>query len=66
MKNMIANYENGNLIMAKEQAKRFSYRQIIRHCQDELGYDTDKAMGIADYLKGHISFQVHCTNQLNK
>jgi hypothetical protein len=65
MNSMIANYQNGNLREAKEQAKRFSYRAIVKFCQ-ELGWPTDKAIGVADYLKGYISFQMLCDKQENE
>jgi len=66
MNTMIDSYQNGNLADAKRQAKRYSYRQIIRFCREELGWGTDAAMGIADYLKGHITFDQHCENKANK
>ncbi len=65
MKAMFQNYENGNLRDAKLQAQRFSYRAIIKAGQDEMGWDLDHAMGVADFLKGYISFQAHCENQAN-
>jgi hypothetical protein len=62
---MFSNYENGNLREAKVQAQRYSYRAIIRFCVDDLQWSTDRAMGVADFLKGYISFQSHCENQAN-
>ncbi len=63
MKSMFSNYENGNLREAKAEAQKYSYRAIIKAGQEEMGWDTDRAMGVADYLKGYISFQSHCENQ---
>lgn len=59
MQRLIENYINGNLADAKRQAKRFAMTGIRKGLLD-YGYSLPAAVAIADFLKGHGSFQAAC------
>lgn len=59
MKKLIENLINGNLSLAKKQAKR--YRGfILREALMEIGYSFNKATLTADWLKGRDCWQEAC------
>lgn len=59
MKNMIDNLINGNITDAKKQAKRHTLTAIYKFLLRE-GYDPQKAMVTASFLKGETDFQSYC------
>jgi hypothetical protein len=56
---LIENYINGNLADAKRQAKRYSVTGIRKGLLD-YGYTLGAAVIVADYLKGHATFEEAC------
>jgi hypothetical protein len=58
---VIYNLINGNLTDAKEGAKNLDSKTIMRNAED-MGYPLKKALLMASYLKGVISFQEYCDN----
>lgn len=58
---VIYNLINGNLTDAKESAKNLDSKTIMRNAED-MGYSLKKALLMASYLKGVISFQEYCDN----
>jgi hypothetical protein len=63
---IIDNYFNGNLTDAQNEAKKVSLKSIISYLEDSLGYDYNKALLTACYLKNQISFSDLCNNLNNK
>ena len=57
------NLENGNLTEAKNQAKKYSYARLIKIAEND-GYSRKEAVSIAKYLKGLISFQSYCDDNI--
>lgn len=60
LETLIANYINGNLTTAKQQAKRFSLQKLVDGLQEYGGHGLHAAYDIANYLKGYGSFQAAC------
>ena len=56
---VIYNLINGNLTDAKEGAADLEAAVIIHNAED-MGYSNQKAMLMASYLKGLITFQQYC------
>lgn len=59
MSGLIDNLINGNLTIAKRQAKRFKVWEI-RLAFMEAGYSLRKATLVADWLKGRDCWQEYC------
>ena len=60
MNRILENLVNGNLIFAKNEAKRYELFVIARAAKVYLGYSTHKAIMAASYLKGRATFQAYC------
>jgi hypothetical protein len=64
MNRIIENLINGNLSIAKEQATRVSYRELLEAAEEVM--PTRKARAAADYLKPRkqedraVLFQTYC------
>ena len=63
---IIDNYFNGNLTDAQKGAKKVSLKAIVSYLEDFLGYDYNKALLTACYLKNQISFGDLCNNLNNQ
>lgn len=63
MKNLIENYINGNLTVAKEKAKKFSQYKIYLYLIEEAGWGWNKAAVTAMYLKNEAPFQAACDTE---
>ena len=59
MNTLIENFINGNLAIAKKQAKRFPAWEIRDALQD-AGYSLKKATLTADWLKDRDCWQAAC------
>jgi hypothetical protein len=57
---LIGNFINGNLSIAREQAKRFTLKEIRDALIDEYGYSQNKAFLTAHYLNEGEGFQSAC------
>ena len=57
---LIGNFINGNLSIAREQAKRFTLKNIRDALIEEYGYSQNKAFLTAHYLKEGVGFQSAC------
>jgi len=51
MKNLYENYINGNVTIAKDKAKKFSWEKLFKYLINDVGLNTGYAMKIADKLK---------------
>jgi len=60
LENCINNYINGNLTDAIKQAKKFSSDTIITYLNIDLGWNVNKSIITAKYLKGKATFQETC------
>ena len=60
MESMIANFSNGNVSVARKQAKRFSHRAIREALVELLDYSNHKATLTADFLKTGEGWQEAC------
>lgn len=59
MNNLFNNYINGNLKLAKLQARRFTWGQLFREWRD-LGHSVAYASTLASWLKGADCWQTLC------
>lgn len=59
MQTLLDNFINGNLTIAKKQAKRFK-EYAIREAFQEIGYSQNKAQLTTDWLKGRDCWQAAC------
>lgn len=64
-KSIIETFMNGNLTDAKEKAKKVSLKAITDYLELIWEYDYNKALLIACYLKGQITFADLCNNLNN-
>lgn len=62
--NCIRNFINGNLALAKEQAKRVRSLVIYQALTVRFGKSPDEALIIAKYLKGQATFQQACDSAI--
>jgi hypothetical protein len=60
LQNTIEDFINGNLTDAKKKAKRFSSDRLITYMHVDMGWDVNKALVIAKYLKGRATFEEVC------
>jgi hypothetical protein len=63
MDSLITNLINGNLSIARHQAKRFTALKIRAFLMESHGYNFKKAQLTADYLKGKMTFQAYCDSE---
>lgn len=56
-RNVIDNYNNGNLTDAKKLAKRVPWRMLFTTLRTEYNRSEHQATAIADYLKGKATFE---------
>ena len=63
---IIDNYINGNLTDAQKGAKRVSLQALVNFLEMNWGYDYNKALLTACYLKNQISFGDLCNNLNNQ
>jgi uncharacterized protein (UPF0297 family) len=64
MENMINNLINGNISDAKKQAKRHTLTAIYNYLI-ETGYDEQRAMVTASFLKNETDFQTYCDETID-
>jgi hypothetical protein len=57
---MLDNFLNGNLTIARKQAKRFSFVSIWNTLMFDYGYSLPKALLTAKWLKGDDCWQAAC------
>ena len=62
MNSLIQNYINGNLSDAKRQARNYSLQKLVDGFTG-YGYGLHAAYDIANYLKGHGTFQAACDSE---
>ena len=63
MESMINNLINGNLTDAKKQAKKFSYKAIVRYCMKDVMWSQSKSVYAAMYLKKGVMWQLFCDSE---
>ena len=51
MKNLYENYINGNVTIAKDKAKKFSWEKLFKYFTNDLGIGMGDAAKLADKLK---------------
>lgn len=56
----IANYVNGNLKTAREEAQHESHKDLRETLEESYGYSQEKAQAAADYLQTGEGFQQAC------
>jgi len=60
MQTLLNNLINGNLTLARIQARRYALFVIARAAVEHCGYSRNKAIMAAAYLKGRATFQAYC------
>jgi hypothetical protein len=55
MNSLFQNLENGNLTSARQQARAYSLRRLLRYCETHA-----LPVQAALYVKGQCSFQNYC------
>jgi len=58
---VMSDYLNGNLTAAKEGAKDHSTFRISMFARQKMFYSFDKAVGLAAFLKGELSWDEYCS-----
>lgn len=64
MNSIFSNLENGNLVDAKEKAKRYSVTKLLEFAVTEKGMPILPATSSALYLKGLLPWEQYCQNLL--
>jgi hypothetical protein len=59
MKSMIENLINGNIAEAKKRAKHRKLTAIYNYLL-EIGWNKEKALVTAQFLKSEVDFQTYC------
>jgi len=59
----VANFINGNLKTAREQASHETHKDLRETLEREYGYSEEKAIAAADYLQTGENYQTACDTQ---
>ena len=63
MQTLIENYINGNLTIARKQARKFAAHRIATALQMDFGFSERKAILVAHWLKTGEGWQTACDAQ---
>ena len=59
----VANFINGNLKTAREQAQHETHKDLRECLEEHYGYSPEKAQASADYLQTGEHYQTACDTQ---